>query len=290
SLAELRKLSRQGVEFRSPINGEKIMLTPERSIEIQKQLGSDVVMIFDECTPHPSTIERAEEAVDLSLHWAERSRDAFDQNNMDETAALFGIVQGGMHIDMHQKSLDGLLVMGFDGYAIGGMPSGDKDKTDRQRVLEFHQDHLPTDKPRYLMGVGTPQDLIEAVARGIDMFDCAIPTRHARTGQLFTHDGLVKIRNSRYRDDLAPLDAHCDCYTCQHYSRAYLRHLDQCNEILGTILCTLHNLHFYQTLMADLREAIAKQRFDEVTAAWLQRLAGSAAASSSRPVIAATGG
>jgi queuine tRNA-ribosyltransferase len=255
SLGELRRISEDGVRFRSPIDGSPVFLSPELSMEVQRALGSDIVMIFDECTPYPADLETARVSMELSLRWAARSRQAHGDN----PAALFGIVQGGMHEDLRERSLAGLVEIGFDGYAIGGLSVGEPEP-DRLRVLDFLSDKLPVERPRYLMGVGTPEDIVAAVSRGIDMFDCVMPTRHARNGWLFTHTGTVKIRNARHRTDAGPLDPLCDCYTCRNYSRAYLYHLDKCREILGARLNTLHNLHYYQTLMAGLRAAIGAGR------------------------------
>ncbi|MCH8502432.1 MAG: tRNA guanosine(34) transglycosylase Tgt [Aliidiomarina sp.] len=261
SLGDLRKISEEGVTFRSPINGEKILLTPEKSMEVQRELGSDIVMIFDECTPYPATVKQAEDSMQLSLRWAERSKAAHGDNE----SALFGIIQGGMYEDLRDVSLNGLTAIGFDGYAIGGLSVGEP-KEDMMRILEHTAPQMPEDKPRYLMGVGKPEDLVEAVRRGIDMFDCVMPTRNARNGHLFTSEGVVKIRNARHRTDTSPLDAECDCYTCKNYSRAYLHHLDRCNEILGARLNTIHNLHFYQTLMKGMRDAIENDQFDQFVA------------------------
>jgi len=261
SLGDLRKISEEGVTFRSPINGEKILLTPEKSMEVQRELGSDIVMIFDECTPYPATVKQAEDSMQLSLRWAERSKAAHGDNE----SALFGIIQGGMYEDLRDVSLNGLTAIGFDGYAIGGLSVGEP-KDDMMRILEHTAPQMPEDKPRYLMGVGKPEDLVEAVRRGIDMFDCVMPTRNARNGHLFTSEGVVKIRNARHRTDTSPLDAECDCYTCKNYSRAYLHHLDRCNEILGARLNTIHNLHFYQTLMKGMRDAIENDQFDQFVA------------------------
>ena len=260
SLAEMRKITENGVTFRSPIDGSKVELTPEISMQIQRDLGSDIVMIFDECTPYPATEKEARESMELSLRWAMRCREA----HADNPAALFGIVQGGMYEAFRQISAKGLLEIGFDGYAIGGLSVGEP-MQERNQVLDFTTPLLPHDKPRYLMGVGRPEDIVEAVRRGIDMFDCVIPTRHARTGFLYTSTGILKIRNSRYQDDTRPIDESCQCYTCQHYSRAYIRHLDKCGEILGARLSTIHNLHYYQDLMQAIREAIENNRFDEFT-------------------------
>jgi queuine tRNA-ribosyltransferase len=258
SLGKLRKISEQGVKFQSPVDGARIFLGPEEAMAVQHDLGSDILMIFDECTPYPATEAEARASMELSLRWAERSKAA----HTGHPGALFGIVQGGMYEHLREISLTGLRQIGFDGYAIGGLSVGEP-KEDMLRVLGRLAPQLPVTQPRYLMGVGTPEDLVEAVRRGMDMFDCVMPTRNARNGWLFVHAGVVKIRNSRYARDTAPLDAHCDCYTCQHYSRAYLRHLYVCNEILGARLNTLHNLHYYQTLMRGLRRAIEEKGLDD---------------------------
>ncbi|MDA3869150.1 MAG: tRNA guanosine(34) transglycosylase Tgt [Gammaproteobacteria bacterium] len=258
SLAKMRKISEKGVVFQSPIDGAKVELTPESSMQVQKDLGSDIVMIFDECTPYPATETEASDSMELSLRWAERCKTAHQGN----PNALFGIVQGGMYSSLRHRSAAELTRIGFDGYAIGGLSVGEPEE-DRNRILDDTLPVLPEDKPRYLMGVGTPGDIIEAVRRGVDMFDCVIPTRHARTGFLYTHAGIVKIRNSKYTDDIRPLDEHCNCYTCKNYSRSYLRHLDKCGEILGIRLNTIHNLHYYQDLMRDIRAAIESDRFEQ---------------------------
>jgi len=255
SLGEMRKITEEGVHFRSPVNGAKVFMGPEESMAIQRELGSDIVMIFDECTPYPATEEEARISMELSLRWARRSKEAHGDN----PAALFGIVQGGVYTELRQRSLDGLMEIGFDGYAVGGLSVGEPPE-DRWRVLDYLADRLPADRPRYLMGVGTPEDIVEAVSRGIDMFDCVMPTRNARNGHLFTHEGVVRIRNACHAMDTGPVDPYCDCYTCSNYSRAYLRHLQRCNEILGARLNTIHNLYYYQKLMADLRQAIAANR------------------------------
>ena len=270
SLESLREISEEGVEFRSPINGDLVQLTPERSIEVQHALDADIVMVFDECTPYPAEVDVARRSMELSLRWAGRSREAFDRikEGGESDAALFGIVQGGIYDDLRQASLHGLLEISFDGYALGGLAVGETEE-ERLAVLEGIESAMPADRPRYLMGVGTPDDLVKAVALGMDMFDCVIPTRHARNGQLFTSVGRINLRNSRYRYDTRPLDPECACSTCGSYSRAYLSHLHRCNEILGARLATLHNLHYYQTLMADIREAIAAGRFQELMAARL---------------------
>ena len=251
SLGALRKISEEGVKFQSPINGDACFLTPEESMRIQRVLNSDIVMVFDECTPYPATMDEARQSMQLSLRWAARSKAA----HADNSNALFGIVQGGVYEPLRDESLAGLTRIGFDGYAIGGLSVGET-KEEMLRILRHTAPQLPADKPRYLMGVGTPQDLIDAVQAGVDMFDCVLPTRNARNGWLYTSGGVVKLRNARYRDDLAPLDAQCDCYTCQHFTRAYLHHLQKVNEILGARLNTQHNLHFYQRLMQRLRAAI----------------------------------
>ena len=269
SLAQMRKLSEEGVRFRSPVNGDEVFLTPERSMEVQHDLNADVTMVFDECTPYPASEREARDSMTLSLRWARRSRDRFDalkQAEPDRGEALFGIVQGGVYDPLRQESLQGLVEIGFDGYAIGGLAVGESE-TERNAVLDFIAPRMPVDRPRYLMGVGTPVDIAEAVSRGVDMFDCVIPTRHARTGHLFTSRGVVKIRNARYADDTSPLDPDCDCYTCRHYSLAYLRHLEKCGEILGSHLQTIHNLHYYQKLMDDIRDAIGAGQLAELTAA-----------------------
>ncbi len=266
SLGKLRKITEQGVRFRSPVDGSEVFLGPEESIAVQHVLGSDIVMIFDECTPWPASERQARESMDLSLRWAKRCRDAHG----DHPSALFGIVQGGMYPELREQSLQGLLDIGFDGYAIGGLSVGEP-KEDMLRILDHLDPRMPRDRPRYLMGVGTPEDLVEAVRRGVDMFDCVMPTRNARNGYLFTSRGMVRIRNSRFRMDTGPLDPDCDCYTCRNYSRAYLRHLDRTGEILGSRLNTIHNLHYYQKLMAGLRDAIANGRLADFVADFYAR-------------------
>ena len=251
SLGDLRKITEEGVTFRSPINGEKILLTPEKSMEVQRDLGSDIVMIFDECTPYPATEQEARVSMEMSLRWAKRSKEAHGDN----PAALFGIIQGGMYEGLRDVSLAGLEAIGFDGYAIGGLSVGEP-KEDMIRIIDHTAPQIPEDKPRYLMGVGKPEDLVESVRRGIDMFDCVMPTRNARNGHLFVTEGIVKIRNAKHRNDTSPLDEKCDCYTCKNYSRSYLHHLDKCNEILGARLNTIHNLRYYQRVMQGLRDAI----------------------------------
>ena len=258
SLANMRRLSEEGVRFQSPVNGDEVFLTPELSVEVQHDLNADVTMIFDECTPYPASESQARTSMALSLRWAERCRRRFDELKNDEPErgeSLFGIVQGGIHDALREESLAGLCNIGFDGYAIGGLAVGEPED-ERIAVLEFLAPLLPADSPRYLMGVGTPVDIAEAVLRGIDMFDCVIPTRHARNGQLFTSHGIVKFRHARYSDDTSPPDPDCGCYTCRHYSVAYLRHLEKCGEILGARLATLHNLYYYQKLMGELRASI----------------------------------
>jgi len=250
SLGALRKLDQDGVTFSSPINGDKLRLTPEVSMQIQAALNSDIAMAFDECTAYPATRAEADASMQLSMRWAGRSRKAWNSGN-----ALFGIVQGGVYEDLREESIGKLKDIGFDGYAVGGLAVGEP-KEDRSRILAHTAPRLPADKPRYLMGMGTPEDLIEAVAAGFDMFDCVLPTRNARNGWLFTRNGDVKIRNARYREDPNPLDPRCGCYSCRNFSLAYLHHLQKTNEILGARLNTLHNLHYYQELMAELRAAI----------------------------------
>jgi len=256
SLAELRKLSEAGVEFASPINGDRIMLTPERSIEMQLALGSDIIMQFDECTPYPATPEQAAESLRLSARWGARCKSA----HAGAPGALFGIVQGGMHPELRSESLARLVEIGFDGYALGGLSVGEPE-IERLKVLDGIAHQMPADRPRYVMGVGTPRDLVQAAGRGIDLFDCVMPTRNARNGHLFTSEGVIKIRNARHRDDGGPLDPACACYTCTNYSRAYLYHLDRCDEILGARLNTIHNLHYYLGLMARIRAAIEEDRY-----------------------------
>ena len=258
SLAKMRKITEKGVIFNSPVDGSKVELTPEYSMQVQRELGSDIVMIFDECTPYPASEKEARDSMQLSLRWAERCKTAHQGN----PSALFGIVQGGMYEALRHESAEALTALGFDGYAIGGLSVGEPTE-ERNHVLDFTVPKLAVDKPRYLMGVGRPEDIIEAVRRGIDMFDCVIPTRHARTGFIYTSRGILKIRNSRYQDDTRPLDENCRCYTCQNYSRSYIRHLDKCGEILGVRLTTIHNLYYYQQLMREIRAAIEDDRFEE---------------------------
>jgi len=268
SLAAMRKLSEAGVKFRSPINGDEVFLSPEKSIEVQHDLNSDITMIFDDCTPYPSAENEARASMELSLRWARRCRDRFDELHESEPErgeALFGIVQGGMYDDLREASLDGLTDIGFDGYAIGGLAVGEPEH-ERLTVLDNLLPKMPDDRPRYLMGVGTPVDIAEAVLRGVDMFDCVIPTRHARNGQLFTSRGTLKFRHARYADDTSAPDPDCGCYTCQNYSLAYLRHLEKCGEILGPRLATLHNLYYYQQLMIKLKAAIEIETLPDVVA------------------------
>ena len=261
SLGDLRKISEEGVKFQSPVNGDACFLSPEESMRIQRVLNSDIVMAFDECTPYPADESRARVSMELSMRWARRSRDAHGGN----PNALFGIVQGGMYEHLRDASLRALLDIGFDGYAIGGLSVGEP-KPDLLRILRHTAPQLPVERPRYLMGVGTPADIAEAVLAGIDMFDCVLPTRNARNGWLYTRHGVLKLRNARYRDDLAPVDPDCGCPTCRHFSRSYLHHLQRINEMLGARLNTLHNLHYYQEIMAGMREAIVAGTLEEAAA------------------------
>jgi queuine tRNA-ribosyltransferase len=271
SLAERRKISEEGVRFASPVNGSMVFLSPEESMRIQHTLDSDIAMIFDECTPYPATEIQVRDSMQLSLRWAERSRRAFDE--LSRTGgkppnALFGIVQGGTFPQLRKVSTDGLLQIGFDGYAIGGLAVGEPEH-ERNHTLDETVPLLPPDRPRYLMGVGRPEDIVEAVLRGIDMFDCVMPTRNARNAHIFTRNGVLRIRNAKYERDVRPLDEQCACYTCRSgFSRAYLRHLDKCGEMLGPMLATIHNLHYYQELMAGLREAIHAHRLADFVAAF----------------------
>nr|WP_275440661.1 tRNA guanosine(34) transglycosylase Tgt [Vibrio sp. Of7-15] len=259
SLGAMRKITEEGVHFRNPVNGDKIFMDAEKSMQIQYDLGSDIVMIFDECTPYPATHDEAKKSMEMSLRWAQRSRNEFDRQ--ENPNALFGIVQGGVYEDLRDVSVEGLTNIGFDGYAVGGLAVGEP-KEDMHRILEHTCPKLPEDKPRYLMGVGKPEDLVEGVRRGIDMFDCVMPTRNARNGHLFVTGGVIKIRNAKHKTDTTPLDPECDCYTCQNYSKAYLHHLDRCNEILGARLNTIHNLRYYQRVMESIRSALEEDRFD----------------------------
>ncbi len=297
SLGDLRKISEAGVKFKSPINGDSCFLTPEESMRIQRVLNSDIVMIFDECTPYPANHDQARKSMELSQRWAQRSHDAFNvyqtqtiahtltmlggpeevaQLRSDNTPtngnALFGIIQGGMYEDLRDISRQGLEAIGFDGYAIGGLSVGEP-KEDMLRILAHTAPQMPKDKPRYLMGVGTPEDLVDAVSYGIDMFDCVMPTRNARNGWLFTQYGDVKIKNASYKTDTRPLDADCECYTCQNFSRAYLHHLYRIGEILGARLNTIHNLHYYQVLMQGMRAAIEENRFEAFKAEFARKRA-----------------
>ena len=258
SLSAMRKVSEEGVRFRSPVDGAEVFLDPERAMQVQRALGSDVAMVFDECTPYPAGQREARESMELSLRWSGRSRRAFDAE--PGAGVLFGIIQGGMHAELRQASLAGLEEIGFEGLAIGGLSVGEP-PAERERILAGLLPAMPAAKPRYLMGVGRPEDLVEAVAAGIDLFDCVMPTRHARNGHLFVPWGVMNIRNARYADDTGPVDPDCGCYTCRNYSRAYLRHLDRCGEMLGPRLATLHNLHHYLSLMARMREEIAAGAF-----------------------------
>lgn len=258
SLAERRKITEEGVKFQSPVDGARVFIGPEESMQIQRSLGSDIVMCFDECTPYPATHQQARDSMELSMRWAKRCKAAHGDN----PSALFGIVQGSMYDDLREESAAALKDIGFDGYAVGGLSVGESAEQ-REQVLDATTPYLPEDKPRYLMGVGRPEDIVEAVRRGIDMFDCVMPTRNARNGHLFTRFGVVRIRNAANKTDTGPLDKDCSCYTCKNYSRAYLHHLHRCNEILASRLSTLHNLHYYQELMAGLRQAIEDERLEE---------------------------
>ncbi|NMG76134.1 tRNA guanosine(34) transglycosylase Tgt [Aromatoleum diolicum] len=278
SLGALRKISEEGVRFASPIDGAKLFLTPEISMQIQHTLNSDIVMIFDECTPYPATRDEAAKSMRLSQRWARRSRDEFDRltDGQEKRNALFGIVQGGMYEDLRDESLAALEDIGFHGYAIGGLSVGEP-KEDMKRILAHTAPRLPANKPRYLMGVGTPEDIVAGVAAGIDMFDCVMPTRNARNGWLFTRYGNIKIKNATHKQDTRPLDPSCDCYTCRNFSRSYLHHLHRAGEILGSMLNTIHNLRYYQTLTAELRAAIAAGEFaDYVTRFRNERTTGTA--------------
>ena len=258
SLAKLRKITNEGVYFNSPIDGKKVFLDPKKSIWLQEQFKSDIIMQFDECTPYPADKKTADKSLELSLEWGKKSKDAISKDKSN----LFGIVQGGVHNELRDKSLSGLLDIGFDGYAIGGLSVGETSE-ERNAVLDNITHKMPSNKPRYLMGVGTPVDIVEAVLRGVDMFDCVIPTRNARTGFLYTKKGVLKLRNSKYKGDMSPIDEDCSCYTCLNYSRSYLRHLDTCKEILGLRLNTIHNLYYYHELMKDLRDSISLDRLED---------------------------
>ena len=261
SLGDIRKISEEGVSFRSPVDGAKCFLTPEESMRIQGILNSDIVMAFDECTPHPATHLEAQSSMRLSMRWAQRSQEAHQGN----PNALFGIIQGGMYEDLREESIEKLVLLNFDGYAIGGLSVGEP-KEDMHRIMSFVTPKMPKDKPRYLMGVGTPVDLVQAVLSGVDMFDCVLPTRNARNGWLYTSTGVVKLRNAKYRFDEGPLDENCSCYTCKNFSKSYLHHLQRIDEMLGAHLNTVHNLHFYQSLMKGLRSAIASNQIDAYVA------------------------
>ena len=259
SLGKMRKITEEGVSFRSPKDGSSIFMGPEESMQIQKKLGSDIVMIFDDCTPYPAEKSEVDQSMQLSLRWAKRS--LMEHQRLKNKNALFGIIQGGMHKDLRLQSAESLIEMNFDGYAIGGLSVGEP-KQEMMKVLDFLPEQMPTDKPRYLMGVGTPLDLVEGVAMGVDMFDCVMPSRNARNGYLFTSEGVVKIRNAKYKIDTGPLDPNCSCNTCKNYSRSYLHHLQKTNEILGSRLNTFHNLFYYQDLMRSIREALGSNTFD----------------------------
>ncbi len=260
SLAKMRKIDEKGVSFRSPIDGSEVYLSPEVSMQIQSDLGSDIVMAFDECTPHPASYEQAKQSMELSMRWAARSKQA--HLCLNNANALFGIVQGGMYADLREQSVNKLLEIGFDGYAIGGLAVGEE-KIERERILKATVPFIPESSPRYLMGVGKPEDIIEAVRRGVDMFDCVLPTRNARNDYLFTRKGDIRLRNARFKSDTLPIDSSCACYTCQNFSRAYLYHLSRCGEILGSRLNTIHNLYYYQNLMREIRDAIEHNRFNQ---------------------------
>lgn len=263
SLAKLRKITKKGVHFNSPIDGAKVFLDPKKSIWLQEQFNSDVIMQFDECTPYPADKKTAESSLDLSLIWGKQSKLSLTK----EKSNLFGIIQGGIYDDLRDKSLDGLIDIGFDGYAIGGLSVGESAE-ERNAVLDNIAHKMPSDKARYLMGVGTPEDIVEAVKRGVDMFDCVIPTRNARTGFLYTKNGILKLRNARYKDDMRPIDEDCQCYTCRNFTRSYLKHLDNCKEILGLRLNTIHNLYYYHSLMERIRESIRANKFDDFVKAF----------------------
>ena len=258
SLGKMRKITEEGVAFRSPKDGSSIFMGPEESMQIQHKLGSDIVMIFDDCTAYPAEKNVVDQSMQLSLRWAKRS--LIEHKRLNNKNALFGIVQGGMHRDLRVHSAESLIEMDFNGYAIGGLSVGEP-KEEMMEVLSYLPDHMPKDKPRYLMGVGTPLDLVEGVASGVDMFDCVMPSRNARNGYLFTSEGVVKIRNAKYKKDTGPLDPNCSCSTCSNYSRSYLHHLQKTNEILGSRLNTLHNLFYYQELMQSMRRAIQANTF-----------------------------
>lgn len=265
SLAERRKITEEGVTFASPVDGARVFLGPEESMQVQADLGSDIVMCFDECTPYPATEQQAADSMEMSMRWAARCKEAHGQSS----SALFGICQGGMYEGLRQQSAGELVNIGFDGYAIGGLSVGEPEN-ERELVLGYTLPGLPADKPRYLMGVGRPQDIIAAVKHGVDMFDCVMPTRNARNGFYFTSRGVLKIRNARFAMDTGPIDESCECYTCKNFSRAYLKHLDKCKEMLGSHLATVHNLYFYQQLMSGLRKAIENEGLDDFAATFLE--------------------
>ncbi len=273
SLGDMRRISEEGVSFRSPVNGDPVFLDAETSMGVQRALGADIVMAFDDCTPLPASASETRVSMERTLRWAARSKEAHG----DSEAALFGIVQGGLEPDLRKRSLEGLLELGFAGYALGGLSVGET-RAEREQVLDGIVADMPADRPRYLMGVGAPEDIVEAVRRGIDMFDCVLPTRNARNGHLFTAEGVVRIRNARYRDDTGPVDASCACYTCRHYSRAYLHHLDRCGEILAARLGTIHNLYHYQKLMRGLGSAVETGKLEDFVAAFYARLSAGEAA------------
>lgn len=269
SLGKMRKISEAGVTFQSPINGDEKFMGPEESMEIQKFLNSDIAMIFDECTPYPATHEEANKSMHLSKDWAYRSKEHFEKNNENKNS-LFGIIQGGMYPDLREDSLNELTKIGFDGYAIGGLSVGEP-KKEMQEITSFIGPKMPKEKPRYLMGVGTPEDILNAIENGIDMFDCVMPTRNARNGMLFTSSGDVKLKNSQYKDDLSPIDSECECYTCQNFSKSYLHHLYKIGEMLVSRLNTIHNLHFYKKMMNEARNAIENNRFKSFKETFIKR-------------------
>ncbi len=271
SLGDMRRIGEDGVHFRSPIDGSAVFLDPETSMRVQRALGSDVVMVFDECTPYPASEAQARTSMELSLRWAARSRRAHDDN----PSALFGIVQGGMFDVLRTRSLAGLLEIGFDGYAIGGLSVGEP-RQEMLAVLDHLVPQMPSERPRYLMGVGTPLDILDAIGRGVDMFDCVLPTRNARNAWLFTSRGVLKLRHAVNRRSEKPLDPDCNCYTCRHFTRAYLHHLDRCNEMLGSQLNTIHNLHFYQELMRGARAAITDGSWERFRSGFVSRYTGAA--------------
>ena len=287
SLESLRKITEEGVNFRSPIDGAAVRLAPEDSMDVQLALGSDIAMALDDCTPYPATEKEARESMERSMRWAVRSHTHYyrSQDGAEPPGELFGIVQGGMHLNLRLASLEALDKLPFKGLAVGGLAVGEPEE-DRLRVLEGLMPHMPANKPRYLMGVGRPQDIIQAVLRGIDMFDCVMPTRHARNGHLFTSQGVVNIRNSAHQSDTGPLDPACACYTCRNFSRAYLRHLDRCNEILGSRLNTIHNLHYYLEMMRRLRAGIEAGSLDSVLRDYVSQGDGREPATSAQVSVA----